>query len=84
MPIFQDHELSGEYELFNDRLPTINDGVKYILSRKKSIPDKQARVREFSKKTLEVWEKADCCPLSLRRICLYLLIFGSFLALVGP
>ena len=69
MPIFQNYELSDEYQLFTSRLPTINDGLKYILSRKTSMPDRNARVREFSKKTYELWEKADCCPLSLRRIC---------------
>ena len=69
MPLFQEHEISDEYQLFKDRLPTINDGLKFVLSRKGSIPDHNACVREFSKKVLKLWESADCCPQSLRRIC---------------
>ena len=52
-----------------DRLPTVNDGVKYILSRSGSIPDKQTRERDFAKKIFDIWEKVDCVPLPVRRIC---------------
>ena len=68
MPIFEKHELSQEYNLYKDRLPTVNDVLKYVLSRWHLSSDRNGRVREVSKKTYELWEKADCCPLSLQRI----------------
>ena len=33
MPIFEKYELSQEYNLYKDRLPTVNDVLKYVLSR---------------------------------------------------
>ena len=81
MPIFQEHELCSEFQLLADRLPTINDGVKYILSRSRSTPDKQTRVRDFAKKTFDIWEKADCVPLSLQRIsALALTIYENYVS----
>ena len=68
MPTFEKHELSQEYNLHKDRLPTVNDVLKYVLSRWHLSSDRNGRVREVSKKTHELWEKAECCPLSLQRI----------------
>ena len=70
MPIFQDHEISNEYQLHDDRLPTVNDGMKFILSRENTIPriPRDTRIWEFAKITRELWLKADCCPLSEARV----------------
>ena len=65
MPIFQTHELEFEYVLAKDVLPTVNDGIKFVLSRK---GEHKTRVREFSKVFFDIWEKADCCPHSILRI----------------
>ena len=65
MPIFQTHELEFEYVLAKDVLPTVNDAIKFVLSRK---GEHKTRVRELSKVVFDIWEKADCCPHSILRI----------------
>ena len=78
MPIFHEDELEVEYELLKDNLPTINDVLKYVLSRK---GDRNIRVRDLANKVVKLWDKADCCPHSILRVSqIYSGIHDKYLA----
>ena len=77
MPIFQDLELNEEFVFTKDTLPTNNDVLKYVLSRK---GDRNVRARELAKLVVEQWEKADCCTHSVLRVTqLFEQIYNNYL-----
>ena len=77
MPIFQDLELNEEFVFTKDTIPTNNDVLKYVLSRK---GDCNVQVRELAKLVVELWEKADCCPHSVLRVTkLFEQIYNNYL-----
>jgi len=67
MPIFEDFEMDSEYVFGRETLPTNNDVLKYVLSRKGD-HHRNVRLREMSKIIFDLWEKADCCPQNVLRI----------------
>ena len=67
--IFTQYELLQAFKLPNAILPTKTDCLLYVLSRTiKIIGKRDTVVLEMSRKTEDIWNKADCCPFTFKHI----------------
>ena len=70
--VFKDDELSRFYVFPNKKLPTVNECLLYVLSRTNRDPKRsqtrQEIIWELAKIVEVVWNKADCCPYTLKHV----------------
>lgn len=66
---FGQDELLEEFEFRKDMLPTKHEVLLYVVSRtNKGNKVNKVIVNEMAKQLEEIWEKADCCPFTMKYI----------------
>ena len=65
---FETHELDSPYSLRKDVLPSKTDCLLYVLSRTKREYNKISILGDLALEVYEIWDKADCCPYSVKQI----------------